>query len=111
MGSGLLGGRPRKRDTASAFSSCLLLLPFRKTYLGKIQTIVLHAHSVRPRDRVEKRQAHVGPSKLGDDGGVLALDAGVHDALRVHHHLDVVVARTEEVVRLDHLQTLVHHGG
>lgn len=44
-----------------------------------------------------------GPAQLGDDGGVGVLHHGVDDALRVDHHLDVVVALAEQVVRLDDL--------
>src|SRR6478752_60467 len=32
----------------------------------------------------------------------------VDDRLRVHHDVDVLVADAEEMVRLDHLQALVH---
>ena len=33
----------------------------------------------------------------------------VHQRLRVHDHLDPVVGQVEQVVRLDHLEPLVHH--
>ena len=38
---------------------------------------------------------------------VAELDERVHDALRVHHHLERVVRQAEQVVRLDHLERLV----
>ena len=33
----------------------------------------------------------------------------MHDRLRVHRDLDIVVGAAEEVVGLDHFKTLVHH--
>ena len=45
-----------------------------------------------------------------DDGSVAQLDHRVHDRLRVHHDADAVVGDAEELVRLDHFETLVHHG-
>ena len=57
---------------------------------------------------VGDRQAHVGQRQLGDGGAVGELDHRVHDRLRVHHHLDAVVADAEQLVGLDHLEALVH---
>jgi hypothetical protein len=36
------------------------------------------------------------------------IDSWAMVAPRVHHHVDVVVVGTEELVRLDHLEALVH---
>ena len=46
--------------------------------------------------------------QLGDRGAVGELDHRVHDRLRVHHHLDLVVVDAEQLVGLDHLEALVH---
>lgn len=34
---------------------------------------------------------------------------GVYDALGVHHNVDVIVVRAEQVVSLNDLEALVHH--
>ncbi len=57
-------------------------------------------------------QAHVGHRQLGDGGAVGGGHHGVHDRLRVHDDVDVVethaVLGTEQLVRLDDLEPLVH---
>ncbi len=52
---------------------------------------------------------HVGLADLRLDAAVDELDHRVDNALRVHHDVDVVVGDPEHVVRLDHLERLVHH--
>mmetsp|Transcript_2784 Transcript_2784/g.5029 ORF Transcript_2784/g.5029 Transcript_2784/m.5029 type:complete len:259 (+) Transcript_2784:74-850(+) len=78
---------------------------------GQVQRPVRHPETVRPRHGVHDGQAHVGPSQLGQARRVLRLDHGVDDRLGVDDDVDVVVGGAEEVVRLDDLQPLVHHGG
>ena len=49
--------------------------------------------------------------ELGDRGAVGELDHRVHDRLRVHDDLDLVVVDAEQLVGLDHLEALVHQRG
>lgn len=68
-------------------------------------------HAVRPRKCVQDREPHVWPAELRQDATVSRLNQRMHDALRVDHHLDVIVIAPEEVVRLDHFKGLVHESG
>src|SRR6266498_4642613 len=56
-------------------------------------------------------QAHVGGGHLGDHAAVRELGDAVDDRFGVHDHVDVVVLEAKQVVRLDHLEALVHKGG
>ena len=83
-------------------------------HLHKVQPrprLVLHQLPLRPAQRVEDGQPHVRPAQLRDDAAVGRLNHAVHDALGVDHHVDVVVRGAEKVVRLNHLQPLVHQRG
>ena len=68
-------------------------------------------HSLRPTHGVEDGKSHVWPAELRQDAGVAGLDHGVHDTLRVHDDLDVVVVDAKQVVRLNHLQAFIHQRG
>ena len=61
----------------------------------------------RPRDR----HAHVGKAGVGEQGAVAEAHHPVDDRLRVHDDLDGVVGDPEQVMRLDHLEALVHQRG
>ena len=63
---------------------------------------------VRERQRELDGQPHVGRRHLGGHAAVSELGDPVDDGLGVHDHVDQVVVEPEQVVRLDHLQTLVH---
>lgn len=63
-------------------------------------THVLHRHPLRPAHGVHDGQPHVGPAQLGQHRRVLRLHHAMHDALGVHHDVDVVVAGAEQVVGL-----------
>ncbi len=56
------------------------------------------------------RKAHVGAPELRLQGAVHELDQRVNRALRVDDHRDVLKGHAEQMVGLDELQTLVHHG-
>mmetsp|Transcript_21499 Transcript_21499/g.43546 ORF Transcript_21499/g.43546 Transcript_21499/m.43546 type:complete len:251 (-) Transcript_21499:376-1128(-) len=64
---------------------------------------------MRPAHAVEDGQPHVRPAELRDHGRVRRLHRRVDDRLRMDDNFDVVVLAAEEVVRFNHLQTLVHH--
>ena len=59
-------------------------------------------------ERVADREAHVGIRELRDRRTVAEFDHRMDDRLRVDDHVDVVVADTEQLVRLDHFEALVH---
>ncbi len=54
------------------------------------------------------RGAHVGRPQLREHRAVTILDERVHDALRMHHDLDLLRRDAEQETRLDQLQALVH---
>ena len=60
---------------------------------------------------VGDRGAHVGVAQFGDDGAIHIGHHRMDHALRMDHHFDQRGGRTEQPVRLDHFQALVHHGG
>ena len=76
--------------------------------LGPVDAPERRADAVGIGERVPDRQAHVGQRELGDGGAVGELHHRVDDRLRVHDHLDAVVADAEQLVGLDHLEALVH---
>mmetsp|Transcript_1180 Transcript_1180/g.4669 ORF Transcript_1180/g.4669 Transcript_1180/m.4669 type:complete len:477 (-) Transcript_1180:87-1517(-) len=82
-------------------------------HLDEVQARPRHLaalHALRPGHGVQDGQAHVRPSELREHGRVRGFHHAVDDALRVNHHVDVIVRSAVQVVRLDHLQRLVHEG-
>ncbi len=57
---------------------------------------------------VGDRHPHVGIAEVGDRRAVVQRDQRVDQRLRVDDDLDPLVGDAEEVVRLDHLEALVH---
>ena len=53
---------------------------------------------------------HVGDTELRLDAPVGELHHRMHNALRMNENIDVPVRDVEEDVRLEDLETLVHHG-
>ena len=76
--------------------------------LGPVERAEGDGGAVGPAERVADGQPHVGLGQLGQGRAVAQLDHRVHDRLRVHDDLDAVVVDAEELVRLDHLEALVH---
>ena len=52
-----------------------------------------------------------GIAQVGERGAVVQVDERVDDRLPVHHDVDPLVGDAEEVMRLDHLEALVHQRG
>ena len=71
-------------------------------------------HSVRqpfrPRESELDRQPHVGGRHLGAEAAVAELRERVHLPLGVDQDVDLRVLQIEQVMRLDHLEALVHQG-
>ena len=64
--------------------------------------------SIGIRARVLNRQPHVGHAELCNDRSIDQLHHGMHDRLRMDDDLDLIGADTEQPVRLDDLEPLVH---
>ena len=62
-------------------------------------------------ERERDRDAHVGIAEVRESGAVAEADERVHDRGRVHDHLDPLVGKTEQEVRLDQLEPLVGERG
>src|SRR5688572_22054219 len=56
-------------------------------------------------------QPHVGQGGVHHDRAILEESSPMYHRLAVHNDAHVFEWNAEEVVRLNHLQTLVHHGG
>ena len=91
---------------------CVVRLPERQVaHLQKVEPrprLLARLKPLRPGERVQDGQSHVGPAKLRKHRGVGGFDHRVDDRLRVDHDLNVVVRGAVEVVRLDDLEALVH---
>ena len=78
--------------------------------LAEIQTIGRRRDALGPAQRVGDRRAHVRAAELRQHRAVAIRDHAVDDRLRMHQDLDLLVRQPEQVVRLDQLEALVHHG-
>ena len=77
----------------------------------QVQSLPRECQALRIRERILDGQAHVGHTELGLHAAVLKLHGTVNHALRMHQHLYLTGLHTEEPLRLDHLEPLVHHRG
>ncbi len=68
------------------------------------------ADPLRPAQGVGDRDAHVRPAELGEHRAVAEGDQAVHDRFRMDQDLDLVRVQAEQVMGLDQLEALVHHG-
>ncbi len=59
-------------------------------------------------DRVLDRDAHIGRTQVRFHRTIHVLDHRVHARLRVHDDADAIVVDSEQVMRLDGLESLVH---
>ena len=98
------------REWQAAKSGSVGSLEVEAPQLGPLDTTERGGDSGRVRKCVADGQSHVGHRELGDGAAVGELDHRVHHALRVHDDLDDVIWGTEQLVRLDDFQTLVHQG-
>ena len=71
---------------------------------------VFHLQPVRIAQRILDRQPHVRGAHLRDDGMILILHHRMNDALPVDDHIDLLIRKIEEMMRLDDFKTFVHHG-
>src|SRR6185437_15492508 len=78
--------------------------------LGEVEPRARRRNAARPAERVGNRRAHVGRAELRQHRAVAVIDQAVYHRLRMHHDLDLARAEAEEMMRLDHLEALVHHG-
>ena len=78
---------------------------------GQVERAHARFNPLRVGQRVRDRRAHVGVPKLGDDRAIGVFDHGMHDALRMDHHLNLLRRCSKQPVRLDDFERLVHHGG
>jgi hypothetical protein len=78
---------------------------------GEVESLDTRRESIRERQGELDGQPHVGGGHLGDHAAVGELGDAVDDGLRMHHHVDLAVLEAEQVVRLDHLEPLVHERG
>ncbi len=69
------------------------------------------ADPLRPAQRVGDRDAHVRLAELGQHRAVAERDQAVHDRFRMDQDLDLLLRQAEQVMGLDQLEALVHHGG
>ena len=65
--------------------------------------------ALRPCQRLRDRRAHVGIAELREHRAVDVFDQRVDDALGMDDDLDLLPRRTEEPMRLDDFEALVHH--
>ena len=77
--------------------------------LREVQRTAKALCPLRIGERVLDRQLHIRHAELRDDRAVHQLHHGVHHALRVDEHLNIVGRDAEQVHRLDEFQALVHH--
>ena len=75
---------------------------------GEIEPRDGHVDALRVVQRVGDRDAHVGQAHVRERRAVAQGHERVDDRLGVHDHVDAVVRRAEQPVRLDHLEALVH---
>ena len=75
---------------------------------GEVERLDGRRGTLRVRQRVGDRHAHVGVAEMRQRGAVPEAHHGVHDGGRVDDDLDPVVREVEEEVRLDQLEPLVH---
>ena len=64
-----------------------------------------------PRQGILDRQLHVRGTQLGDHRTIHKFYHGMHDRLRVNHHVDLLAGKIEQPAGFDDLQGLVHEGG
>lgn len=64
---------------------------------------------IRPGEGQCNRQSHIWRTCLRQGGAIGELNHRVHDRLRMHDDIDAVDGDIEEEVRLDHLESLIHH--
>ena len=79
--------------------------------LEEIQTFTAQVQTLGKRERILDGQTHIGHAELGLHRAVLELYGTVNDRLRVDEHLYLFGIDTEEPLRLNHLEALVHHRG
>jgi len=79
-------------------------------YLDQIEALGRRGHAVGPCQAHGDRSAHIGTGQLRQHRAVPICDKGVDDRLGVHHHLELVRLHGEQVIGLDELEPLVHHG-
>ena len=75
----------------------------------KVQRRDTRIDSLRPRQGMGNRRAHVGIAKLGEHRTIGIVNQRMDHALRMDHHLDAVRRCVEQPMGLDHFQPLVHH--
>ena len=80
----------------------------QRAHLGEVEHRHRHVDALGVVQRVGDRDAHVGMAQVRQRRAVAQRDERVDDRLRVHDDVDAVVRRAEQVVRLDHLEALVH---
>ena len=77
---------------------------------GEVEARRRRGDALGPAQRIGDRDAHVGLAELGEHRAVAERDQAVHDRFRMDQDLDPVLAEAEQVVGLDQLEALVHHG-
>ena len=59
--------------------------------------------------RVSNGNTHIGDPQLGDYRTVNEFHQGMHNALRMDHHIDLISTHPKEPSCFDHLKPFVHH--
>ena len=102
-------GLPRLERQAQADEGVRVgLLEGQRTDRREVETRHVDRHPFGEVQRVGDRHPHVGVTQVREGRAVDQVDHRVDQRLRVDDDVDPFVGDAEEVVRLDHLEALVH---
>ena len=75
---------------------------------GKVEPLRRRRHPLGPGERISDRDPHVGTAELGEHRAVDKLDQRMDHRLWVDHDIKLFRRQSEQVVRLDQLEPLIH---